>query len=165
MMTLRAHDRFQRRFRWALALVLALGLLSLAQPASAKSAINSSTWAGVAIKGYDPVAYFVESRPVEGSSEFTYEWMGAEWRFASAANRDAFAANPEQYAPQYGGYCAYAVAHGGTADIDPNAWRIVDDKLYLNLSKSVQARWGQDIPGFIAKADANWPEIVAKLTR
>jgi YHS domain-containing protein len=165
MMTPREHECFQRRFRWAFALVLALGLLSLAQPASADGPINSSTWTGVAITGYDPVAYFVEGRPVEGSSDFTYEWMGAKWRFATTANRDAFATNPEQYAPQYGGYCAYAVAQGATADIDPNAWRIVGGKLYLNLSKSVQARWEQDIRGFVAKADANWPEIRAKLTR
>jgi hypothetical protein len=89
--------------------------------------------------------------------------MGANWRFASAENRDRFAADPERYAPQYGGYCAYAVSEGTTADIDPEAWKVVDGKLYLNLSKDVQKLWEQDIPGYIEKADANWPEIRAGL--
>ena len=106
------------------------------------------------------VAYFEESAAREGSKDFTHEWNGATWRFASAANRDAFAKEPERYAPQYGGYCAYAVAKGATADIDPQAWKIVDGKLYLNLSRSIQERWEQDIPGYIAKADANWPGLV-----
>lgn len=139
----------------ALALVVAGGV----QPAAADGVINKSMWTGTAIEGYDSVAYFKEGRPVEGSSDFEHEWMDATWRFASADNRDLFAADPEKYAPQYGGYCAYAVAQGGTASIDPEAWRIVDDKLYLNLNKQVQQLWLQDIQGFIAKADANWPKI------
>lgn len=116
---------------------------------------------GLAIRGYDPVAYFTDGKPVKGKAEFTSEHEGAVWRFASAANRDAFAADPLRYAPQYGGYCAWAVSEGYTASIDPDAWKIVDDKLYLNYSKSVQRRWERDIPGRIAKADANWPQIKA----
>ena len=114
---------------------------------------------GVAIHGYDPVAYFTEQKPVKGSEQFTYAWMGATWRFASAAHRDQFAANPAQYTPQYGGYCSYAVSKGHTASIDPEAWRIVEGKLYLNYSKGVQKTWAQDVPGNIQKADQNWPAL------
>jgi YHS domain-containing protein len=114
----------------------------------------------LAIRGTDPVAYFTAGRPVQGSSQFEYEWNGATWRFSSAQNRALFASNPDAYAPQYGGYCAKAVSEGNLAAIDPNAWRIVDGKLYLNYSAEVQQQWLQDIPGNIAKADANWPEIL-----
>ena len=115
---------------------------------------------GRAIRGTDPVAYFTEASPVAGKSEFTHEWSGATWLFASAENRDLFVANPEKYAPQYGGFCAWAVSQGSTAPIDPQAWKIVDGKLYLNFSKGVQSRWEKDIPGNIAKADSNWPNLL-----
>lgn len=95
-----------------------------------------------------------------GSSAFTYEWNGATWQFSSAENRDLFASNPEAYAPQYGGYCAKAVSEGNLASIDPNAWRIVDGRLYLNYSPDVQRQWSADIPGNIALGDANWPEVL-----
>lgn len=121
-----------------------------------------SSW-GTAIKGTDPVAYFTEGKPVEGDSDYEHEWNGATWRFASAENRALFVANPEKYAPQYGGYCAWAVASGYTASTDPEAWKIVDGKLYLNYSKSVQSKWAKDIPGNIIKGDANWPGIEAGL--
>jgi YHS domain-containing protein len=114
---------------------------------------------GLAIRGYDPVAYFREHKPVKGSGQFRYTWMGATWLFASAVNRDQFASNPVQYAPQYGGYCSYAVSKGHTASIDPEAWRIVDGKLYLNYSKRVQETWANDVPGNIHKADQNWPAL------
>lgn len=113
----------------------------------------------VAIAGADPVAYFTEGAYVPGSAEFTYDWSGATWQFASAENRDQFASNPEQYAPQYGGFCAWAVSQGYTAAVDPEAWTIVDDKLYLNYDQNIQTRWEKDIPGNIAKADENWPEV------
>ena len=118
--------------------------------------------AGLAIRGTDPVAYFTEGGPVAGSSEFTYTWNNATWQFASAENRDLFVANPEQYAPQYGGYCAWAVSQGYTAAIDPNAWKIVDGKLYLNFNKGVQRRWERDIPGNITRANANWPGVLTE---
>lgn len=117
---------------------------------------------GVAIRGTDPVAYFREGRPVPGRAEFSHTWQGVTWRFATAANRDAFAADPERYAPAYGGHCAWAVAQGYTAPIDPAAWRIVDGRLFLNYDRSIQRRWERDIPGFIARADANWPALAAK---
>ena len=116
---------------------------------------------GLAIRGTDPVAYFTQGEPVAGNSEYTYTWNDATWQFASAENRDLFAANPDQYAPQYGGFCAWAVSQGYTASIDPNAWRIVGGKLYLNYSQGIQKRWERDIPGNIRKADANWPEVLA----
>ena len=141
---------------------LALALAGL-QTASAEGVVNASSWTGTAIEGYDPVAYFEEGKPVEGDSDYAHEWMGATWYFASAENRDKFVADPEKYTPQYGGYCAWAVANGYTAEIDPQAWAVVDDKLYLNYSLDVQKQWQQDVPGHITKADANWPDIRAGL--
>ena len=134
--------------------------LLTAGAAAAKDAVYQSFLGGVAIDGTDPVAYFTDGKPVEGSSNFEHEWNGATWRFASAENRDRFAADPEAYAPQYGGYCAWAVAQGYTASTDPEAWKIVDGKLYLNYNKDVQSRWEGDVPGNIAKGDANWPTVL-----
>ena len=145
---------------FAAAIVAVVGLLSAGPAAAAKSEINQSYFSGVAIKGTDPVAYFTDKKPVEGLSDISYKWRGAEWRFKSAANRDTFAAAPEKYAPQFGGYCAWAVSQGSTAGIDPDAWSIVDGALYLNYSSAIQARWSQDIPGNIAKAEANWPGVL-----
>ena len=115
-----------------------------------------------AIRGYDPVAYFTQARPVKGSPQFTHRWNGATWRFASAEHRDRFAAAPHKYAPQYGGYCAYGVASGYAVKIEPEAWSVVDGKLYLNYDRNVQADWKKDVPGYIRKADANWPGVLAK---
>lgn len=141
-----------------LCLALALGLAA-AGTARAEEPKVFTDWRGRAIRGYDPVAYFRDGRPVEGKSEFSFEWNGARWLFSSEENRAAFAAEPEKFAPQYGGYCAYAVAHGSTASIDPEAWRIVDGRLYLNYSRSVLGRWLKDVPGYIARGDENWPKL------
>jgi YHS domain-containing protein len=154
--------RFDRRTSPA-GLLLGLMLVLAPLPVSAEGVVNASSWTGTAIEGYDPVAYFEEGKPVEGDSDYTHEWMGATWYFASAANRDLFAADPQKYAPQYGGYCAWAVANGYTAKIDPQAWAVVDDKLYLNYSLDVQKQWQQDVPGNITKADGNWPGIRTEL--
>ncbi|MEM1206175.1 MAG: YHS domain-containing (seleno)protein [Acidobacteriota bacterium] len=135
-------------------------LLVVASSAGAVDPVNTGRFGGVAIKGYDPVAYFEDGRPVKGDKAIKHTWRGAEWRFASEENRDRFAADPEAYAPQYGGYCAWAVAQGKTAGIDPKAWAVVDSKLYLNYSKSIQKRWEGDVEGHIRDADANWPELV-----
>lgn len=137
----------------------ALALIAAA-PAMAKEPVYQSFIGGVAINGYDPVAYFEDGAPVEGSSSFEHEWNGATWRFANAENRDRFAAEPEAFAPQYGGYCAWAVSQGYTASTDPAAWKIVGGKLYLNYSADVQKRWQADETGNIAKADANWPRVL-----
>lgn len=139
-------------------------LTLLAAPLAATHAVAAEpvyqSYFGTAIDGTDPVAYFTEGKPVPGKREFSHEWNRATWRFSSAENRDLFAANPEKYAPQYGGYCAWAVSQGYTASTDPEAWKIVDEKLYLNYNKSVQANWEKDIPGHIASGDANWPKVL-----
>ncbi len=118
---------------------------------------------GMAIRGYDPVAYFNEGKPVHGDGQFSLQWNGTRWHFASAENRDVFKSAPEKYAPQYGGYCAWAVSKGSTAPTDPEIWKIVDGKLYLNYSKSVQSQWLKSIPKNIAAGDANWPGIEERL--
>ena len=148
----------RRRFGAA---VLAFGLLAagIAAPQAALALDPVFNTDGAAIQGYDPVAYFNQGKPVYGEDAFTHTYEGVQWRFASAANRDAFAADPARYAPQYGGYCAWAVSQGYTASTDPSAWRIEDGKLYLNYSKSVQGRWEKDVPGNISKADGNWPGL------
>ena len=115
---------------------------------------------GVAIRGYDPVSYFTQQKPVRGSAAFKAEHRGSTFYFASQANRDAFAANPTKYAPQYNGFCAYGVAGGYKAAIDPAAFTVVNDKLYLNYNSGVQRQWRADTPGFITKADKNWPQVV-----
>lgn len=140
----------------ALVAAILLSPLALAQKPQVFSDRNG------AIRGYDPVAYFEHKGPVKGSQQFAHAWRGATWHFASAENRDRFAAAPEKYAPQYGGYCAYAVSEGYTADIDPAAWTIVDGKLYLNYSRRIRERWSRDIPGNIRKGDANWPAVLQR---
>ena len=141
-------------------LVVVVGVLLTVSPAGGVPPINNAP--GVIIKGYDPVAYFTKGKPVKGSEQHEYTWMGAKWHFSSAENRALFANNPEKYAPQYGSYCAYAVSQGVTADIDPMAWKIVNGKLYLNLSQGVARIWEKDIPGYIAKADKNWPSLIGR---
>lgn len=113
----------------------------------------------LAIKGYDPVAYFTDNQAVKGNSEFTAAYKNAIYHFSNADHRDAFKAEPEKYAPQYGGYCAFGVAMEKKFDTDPEAWKVVDGKLYLNLDKSVQKRWLEDVPGYIKTANTNWITI------
>ena len=139
-----------------------LAVLLVALPAFALSPVNKSLFGGVAIEGYDPVAYFTDGKPVEGKKEFQTTWNGATWRFASAEHRDLFAKDPAHYAPQYGGYCAWAVAQNDTAGIDPKAWTIVDGRLYLNYSLDIQKKWAADTAGNIKKGDANWPHLLGR---
>ena len=115
---------------------------------------------GIAIDGTDAVAYFTQGEPVAGSDAFTVDWNGAIWRFSSAENAALFEADPAAYAPQYGGYCAWAAAEGYIAPTAPNAWTIHDDKLYLNFNRRIRRRWERDIPGNVARGDANWPGIL-----
>lgn len=115
---------------------------------------------GIAIGGYDPVGYFNESRAVKGSKEFSYKWKDATWYFVSNDNLNAFKANPEKYAPQYGGYCAWGMSNGYKAKVDPlNAWTINNGKLYLNYSKSIKGKWLPEKDELIKKADANWKKF------
>jgi YHS domain-containing protein len=133
-----------------------------AGPAMAKDPVYTGTLSSLAVSGYDPVAYFTDGKPVEGKSDYQYKWKGATWRFANAKNLEAFKADPEAYAPQYGGYCAWAVSQGYTASADPKVWRIVGKKLYLNYNQDVQKTWEQDAAGNISKANANWPVVLEK---
>lgn len=142
-------------------LALALPAVAALAPTATAASPEIYNEGGIAVDGTDVVAYFTEGAPVAGDAAITHDYMGVTWRFASEANRDAFAADPEAYAPQYGGYCAYAVSQGYTASTVPEAWSIVDKKLYLNFSTSVKRRWERDIPGHIAAADANWPGVLS----
>jgi YHS domain-containing protein len=147
--------------RTRLLLSFALLLAVLASTAQAGTPVFQDA-AGIAIKGYDPVAYFMDGKPVAGKAEITHSWQGATWRFASTEHRDAFVKEPARYAPQYGGYCAFGVAKGAKYPIDPSAFKVVDGKLYLNYDASVQKDWQKDIPGLIAKANQNWPTLETK---
>ncbi|MCW1951818.1 MAG: YHS domain protein [Octadecabacter sp.] len=115
---------------------------------------------GVAIRGADPVAFFTDAAPVIGSADHALMWEGATWHFASADNMELFMANPTSYAPQYGGYCAFAMSKGYLATSVPEAWTVHDGKLYLNYSVNVRQVWSEDIPGNIGRADMQWPAIL-----
>lgn len=143
------------------ALGLGLATVAVPAPAFAKDApVYTGTFSNTAVSGYDTVAYFTQGKPVKGSTEFRTTYNGAEWRFASAANLAKFRANPGRYAPQYGGYCAWAVSQGYTASGDPTVWKVVDGKLYLNYNQEIGAKWSKNIPGFIRAGDANWPKVL-----
>lgn len=142
---------------------LALAPVAVAPTAAADTdPIYTGTFSNLAVQGYDPVAYFTVGEPVKGDKDFSTAYQGAQFRFASQENLDAFLADPEAYAPQYGGYCAWAVAQGYTAKGDARRWSIVDGKLYLNYNRKVQSDWEADIPGFIQSGDQNWPVILAE---
>lgn len=146
-----------------LAAALAIGVMGagFAAPAHAdKAPIYTGNFSNTAVQGHDPVAYFTEGKPMKGSKKFTTEYQGAEFRFASAENLAAFKVDPAKYAPQYGGYCAWAISQGYTAKGDADHWKIVDGKLYLNYNKKIQEEWEQDQASFIVEADTNWPEVL-----
>jgi YHS domain-containing protein len=144
---------------WLSAAVMTLTLAAGSAWAAEPVNTNGSP---LALGGYDVVAYFTEGKPVAGQAAHEAHWNGARWRFASAEHRERFLREPERFAPRYGGYCAYAVSRGYTAPVAPEAWRIVDGKLYLNYSKDVQTLWEREIPANIKKADTNWPAVLAK---
>ncbi|WP_235107373.1 YHS domain-containing (seleno)protein [Acaryochloris sp. 'Moss Beach'] len=140
------------------------GGIAVANPVSESTSPAAAVFAedGIAIRGTDPVAYFTEGRPIPGIQDYAYEWQGGTWLFANAKHRDLFANNPKAYAPQYGGFCAYGVSQGALVSIVPEAWAIVDGKLYLNVSADVQQLWQEDIPSYISQANQNWPTLVSK---
>ena len=137
--------------------VLAAAMLLFSGIANADNPPVMIDEAGLALKGYDTVAYFSDGQPQPGRAEFSHQWNGATWLFTSAEHRDAFAAEPERYAPQFGGYCAFAVSKSHVQKADPTIWSIVDGKLYLNLGPGAQSRWQEDVPGNIIRASSNWP--------
>ena len=142
------------------AVALSAALFSAPAALARDADVYTGTFSSLAVGGYDTVAYFKTGRPAPGNAQFSTEYKGAMWQFASKENMDAFRANPAAFAPQYGGYCAWAVSQGYTASGDPQFWKIVGGKLYLNYDRSVQEKWEKDIPGFIAKAERNWPGVL-----
>ena len=144
------------------AALVAAGPVAITAPAAFadKDPIYTAKRSNLALQGYDTVAYFTVGEPTKGSAEYATTYNGAEFRFASEENLNLFLGNPEQYAPQYGGYCAWAVAKGQTAKGDARRWAIVDNKLYLNYNKGIQKKWDKDRAGFITSADTNWPTVL-----
>lgn len=138
-------------------IALAVLFTSLSQAGAGK--INTTLFGNLAVEGHDVVAYFTENQAVEGKKAHTTEWMGANWRFSSAENLALFTANPEAYAPQYGGYCAYAAVKNSLASIEPEQFTVHKGKLYLNYNKRINKKWLQDKDGYISKADSNWPTL------
>lgn len=151
-----------RRLMLTVALVLSVAAWAPVAAQGPPAAPVNVDAQGVTLHGYDAVAYFTEGKAVPGQPQFEFTWNGARWRFASAANRDRFARSPEQYAPQFGGYCAWAVSRNYTADIDPQAFAVVDGKLYVNYSTLIQARWRLSREANIAKGHQNWPGLLAQ---
>jgi len=139
-----------------------LGSAAADSTASPVSAVNATD--GLALKGYDPVAYFTDGQPTKGADQYSFQWKGAAYRFATAENLQRFKADPEKYLPQYGGYCAYAMSIDRIADIDPSKWAIVAGKLYLNNNLFSQTLWSLNKSGNIASADRNWPLYPKKAT-
>lgn len=146
----------QRRGFLAAFLILASGPLLAAEDAP------WFTEGGYAIGGYDAVAYHAELRPVKGDPALSLRWQGVDWLFATEGNRAAFEADPMRYAPQYGGYCAFAVSQGYTAKTEPDAFSVVEGRLYLNYSRRVRGMWERDVPGHIAAGDSNWPALKSR---
>jgi YHS domain-containing protein len=146
------------------ALVAAAVAFAWSAPAGAGTAVNTGYFGGVAIEGYDPVAYFTDGQATKGSEQFAYDWLGATWHFANAEHRELFRTEPVRYAPQYGGHCALGTAFGeSTANIDPEVWSIVKGKLYLQYSKGGREEWEHNKANLIAAADQKWPEIRARI--
>ncbi len=137
--------------------VVAFALFSLMS--SAVLAGEFFETAGVALRGYDAVAYFTAGKPQKGQAQYSYEYKSSTFHFASEANRRAFMEAPDKYAPQFGGYCAYGTAQGYKVSTQPDAFAIVKDKLYLNYNKKVQEIWRLDVPGNVERAEKNWPEV------
>jgi len=131
---------------------------------SACTTLKTPTFAvdDVAIRGYDPVAYHLVQAPVIGDPQITYVYNDATWRFSSEENRDRFRNDPDRYAPQYGGFCAYGMSRGFVVSTDPEAWTIVDDTLYLNYSLGVRKTWLKDVPGNVSKADSHWRDKISQ---
>ena len=155
------------RFRMFVIASLALFGVLAAGSAMAAAETNVSSGftakgAGLAVHGYDVVAYFTEGAPTIGNAKYSTVYKNATYRFASKGNLKAFEKDPERYMPQYGGYCAYGVSVGAKFDGDPHLWRIVEGKLYLNLNDDIQRTWQKDIPGNIKKADGHWVRIASK---
>ena len=157
----------ERRRETAFAvLIVVLGLFvaiagsAVAGTYSPVPAVNAAE--GIGLKGYDPVAYFINGAPTKGSEQYSFAWKGVAYRFASTGNLEKFKADPEKYLPQYGGYCAYAMSLDRIADIDPSRWAIINGKLYLNNGFVAEKLWSLNKNGNIVSADRNWPQYPKK---
>jgi hypothetical protein len=137
--------------------ILSVLILLVSGSVYAENVINKDS-RGIALKGYDVVAYFSQGKAMEGSPDYEHQWKNATWRFSNAENRDLFAANPEKYTPQFGGYCAYGVTKGYLAPIDPKAWKVVKDKLYLNYNLETQKEWEKNQADNISTGIKLWPK-------
>jgi len=137
-------------------------ILLLATSAFAGNLVNVSGASKAAVSGYDTVAFFTDSKPVNGSPFISAEYQGATYFFANEEHKALFTANPEKYAPQCGGFCAYGVGLGKLFPVDINTWQVRDGKLYLNLNSDILKKFNSDFEGNVAKADKNWPELVKK---
>jgi YHS domain-containing protein len=143
-----------------LRLLLVVTSLAFSNAAFSKDPISTSWTNDLAVSGYDTVAYHTQQQAVEGDKAFQTQWQGATWLFSSAENLEMFTSDPEKYAPQYGGYCAWAVSQGKTASSDPTQFEIVDGKLYLNYNKSIQQRWLANRDALIVQGNQNWPNVL-----
>lgn len=143
-------------------LLMSFSLVMMALAGTGQTASGMAQADAPAIKGYDAVAYFTEGKALQGSASFSYVWHGMTWQFTTKEHRDLFAGSPEKYAPQYDGYCAWAMAEARKAHTDPEVWQIVGGKLYLNCSRSAHEKWSRDIPGNIRKADEHWKKFSGK---
>jgi YHS domain-containing protein len=151
MKSQKAIDRIVKFFLFVLLLLTEFGEVAMGE-------LDSD----IAIKGYDTVAYFRTGKALKGNESFTFKWHDMTWYFLTKENRDLFAASPEKYAPQYDGYCAWAMTEARKTQVDPEVWEIVNGKLYLQCSKAAYEKWSRDIPGNIKKADMNWLKFISK---
>ncbi len=149
-------------FRRLVLAALAVFAFAAAPAFADERPVYTAPFSNIGVGGYDVVAYFTDGRPVRGTNAFRITHRNIEYRFASAEHLAAFTAAPARYLPQYGGYCAWAVSQNYTASGNPNNWRIVDGKLYLNYNDEIQTRWEANIPGFITSANANWPGVLGR---
>ena len=145
--------------RWINKLIFTV-LLMFTSNVFAVDEIYTGFFSSAAIKGYDTVAFFTENKPVKGNSKYEHTWKDTTWRFSSQKNLDLFKTNPEKYAPQYGGWCAYAVSQNTTASIEPEYFTIVNGKLYLNYDSNINTKWLANRDNFIVDADRNWPGVL-----
>lgn len=142
--------------------VISVGSASAAEPINTleRKGLFGYKPSGVAIRGFDTVAYFTEGKPLKGNDQYQHEWMGAQWKFSSEENLTLFVADSEKYAPQFGGYCAYGVATDSLVKIEGDQWTIVDNKLYLNYDANLQEMWLKDVGGYIAKAESKFDMLL-----
>jgi hypothetical protein len=152
MKSKKAIDRIVKSFLFVLLLLTGFG----------ERAMGNLLDSDIAIKGYDTVAYFKTGKALKGNESFTFKWHDMTWYFLTEGNRDLFATSPEKYAPQYDGYCAWAMTEARKTQVDPEVWEIVNGKLYLQCSKAAYEKWSRDIPGNIKKADMNWLKFISK---